>query len=82
MNGTRFRNRFLKEATPMNRLAYKKQKKSLMRENKKQCYGSLNVNRITDKTNFWRVVEPNFSHKIATNERVIFKDGGKIISDT
>ena len=64
MTGTRFRNRFLKEATRMNRLAYKKKKKSsvsLMRENKKQCPGSLDVTRITDKINFWRVVEPNFS---------------------
>ena len=36
MNGARFRNRFLKESTPMNRLAYKKQRNycvSVMREN-------------------------------------------------
>ena len=30
-----------------------------MRENKQQCYGFLNVNRITDKANFCRVVESN-----------------------
>ena len=59
MTRTRLRNRFLKEPTPMNRLAYKKQRNycvSLMRENKKQYYGSLNVNRITGNKTFWRVL--------------------------
>ena len=64
MTRKRLRNRFLKEPTPTNRLAYKKQRNycvSLMRQNKKQYYGSLNVNHITDNKNFWRVVKPNFS---------------------
>ena len=66
MTRTRLRNRFLNEATPMNRLASKKQRNycfSLMRENKKQYYGSLNVNSMTDNKNFWRVLKPNFSTK-------------------
>ena len=53
-----------------------------MRQNKKQCYGSLNVNHITDNKNFWRVVKPNLSKKILGTNRVILRDGGKIISDT
>ena len=72
MTGKRLRNRFLKEATPMNRLAYRKQRN----------YGSLNVNRITDNENVWRVVKLNFSNKIIATNRVILRDGGKIISDT
>ena len=82
---TRLRNRFLKEPTPMNRLAYIKQRNycvSLIRQNKKQYYGSLNVNHITDNENFWRVVKPNFSNKILGTNRVILRDGDKIISDT
>ena len=85
MTRTRLRNRFLKEPTQMNRLAYKKQRNycvSLMRQSKKQYYGSLNVNHITDNKNFWRVVKPNFSNKILGANRVILRDGGKIISDT
>ena len=35
-----------------------------MRENKKQYYSSLNVDRITDNKNFSRVVKPNFSNEI------------------
>ena len=69
----------------MNRLAYKKQRSycvSLMHGNAKQYYGSLNVNRITNHKNFWRVVKPNFSNKIVRINRVILRDGGKIISDT
>ena len=53
-----------------------------MRQNKKQCYGSLNVNHIIDNKNFWRVVKPNLSKKILGTNRVILRDGGKIISDT
>ena len=53
-----------------------------MRENKKQYYDSLNVNQITDNKNFWRVVNPNFSNKALGTNRVILRDGGKIISDT
>ena len=55
MTRTRLRKRFLKEANPMNRLAYEKQRNyrvSLMREKDKQYYGSLNINRITDNNNF------------------------------
>ena len=42
----------------------------------------MNVNRITDNKNFWRVVKPNFSNKIVDTNRVILRDGSKIISDT
>ena len=69
----------------MNRLAYKKQRNyfvSLMGENKKQYYSSLNVNRITDNKNFWRVVKPNLSNKIVGTSRVVLRDSGKFISDT
>ena len=55
MTRTRLGNRSLKEPTQMNRLAYKKQRNycvSSMRQNKKQYYGSLNVNHITDNKNF------------------------------
>ena len=53
-----------------------------MRQSKKQYYGSLNVNHLTDNKNFWSVVKPNFSNKILGTNRVILRDGGKIISDT
>ena len=52
-----------------------------MRENKKQYHGSLNVNRIKDNKNFWRVVGSNFSNKIVATNRMILRDGAIIISD-
>ena len=85
MSRMRLKNRFLKRPTQMNRLAYKKQRNycvSLLRHSKKQYYGSLNVNNITDNKNFWRVAKPNFSNKILGTNRVILIDGGKSISDT
>ena len=69
----------------MNRPAYKKQGSycvSLIRQNKKQYYDSLNVNHIKVNKNFWRVVKPNFSNKIFGSNRVILRDGGKFICDT
>ena len=53
-----------------------------MRQNKKQYYSSLNVSHIADNKNFWRVVKPNFSDKMLGTNKVILRDGGKIISDT
>ena len=56
MTRMRLKNRFLKGPTQMNRLAYKKQRNycvSLMHQNKKQYYGSLNINHIADNKIFW-----------------------------
>ena len=52
-----------------------------MRQSKKQYYGFMNVNHITDNKNFWRVVKPNFSNKTLGTNRVMLRDGRKIISD-
>ena len=82
MTGTRLRHRFLIEPTQMNRLAYKKQRNYyvwIVRQNKNQYYGSLNVNHITDNKNFWRVVKPNFPNKILGTNREILRDGDKIM---
>ena len=57
----------------MNRLPCKKQKKccvSLILQNEKEVYDSLNVNRITDNKYFWMLAKTNFSNKIITNNRV------------
>ena len=54
----------------MNRLAYKKQKNccvSVMLQNEKKLYGSLNVNHITDNKYFWTLAKTNLSNKIITN---------------
>ena len=43
---------------------------------------SESFNRLTDNKNFRRVIKPNFSNKIVGTNRLILRDGGKIISDT
>ena len=53
-----------------------------MHQNRKQYYGSLNVNHITNNKNFLKVVKPNFLNKILGTNKVLLRDGGKIISDT
>ena len=42
----------------------------------------MNGNHTTDNKNFWRVLKPNFSNKKLGTNRVILRDGDKIISDT
>ena len=42
----------------------------------------MHVNGIADKKTFWMVVKPNFSNKILGTNRVILRDGRKVISDT
>ena len=79
---TRFTNRFLKEPTPINKLAYEKQRNYYVSCNAWKYFASLNINRIRDNKNFWRVVKPNFSDKTLGTNRAILRDGGKIISDT
>ena len=49
---------------------------------KQQYHGFLNVNRIANNKNFWRIVKLNLSNEIVATNRVILRDGGKIISDT
>ena len=69
----------------MNRLACKKQRNYcalLMRENKKQNYDSLNVNRIRIiKTSREQLNQTSQTKQLVFN-RVILKDDGKIMSDT
>ena len=69
----------------MNIPAHKKQRNyciSLMCQSKKHYYGSLNVNHIMANKNVSRLVKPNFANKILGSNRVILRDGGKIISET
>ena len=66
----------------MNTLAYIQQRNYyilLIHENKKQYYCSLNVNRICDNINFWKVVKPHFSNIIVTNNKVMLRDNRKFI---
>ena len=66
----------------MNTLAYIQQRNYyilLIRENKKQYYCSLNVNRICDNINFWKVVKPHFSNIIVTTNKVMLRDNRKFI---
>ena len=66
----------------MNTLAYKQQRNYcilLIRENKRQHYFSLNVNRICDNINFWEVVKPDFPNIIVTANKVMLRDNRKLV---
>ena len=66
----------------MNTLAYKQQRNYcilLIRENKRQYYFSLNVNRICDNINFWEVVKPDFPNIIVTANKVMLRDNRNLV---
>ena len=53
MQRTRFRNKFIKNATKENKLINKETSVSLLRKEKKEYFAKINENDIIDNTKFW-----------------------------
>ena len=84
MTRSRFLNRFRKNRTEKNRLAYQTQRNycvKLLKKSKQNFYNNLDVKQVTDNRLFWRTIKPNFSDKIKKNENIILVENDKIISD-
>ena len=73
MDRSRLKNSYLKNKTPGNWLAYKKQRNScvsLFRKENKCFYHHLDTNSVTDNKLFWKVIKPSFSDKAVSNENI------------
>ena len=84
MTGTRLRNKFLRNRTPENRIAYNQQRNfcvSLIRETKREYFNSLNEKLVTDNKLFWNTIEPFFSDKGATREKYTLIEEEEILDD-
>ena len=76
MQRIRFRNKFLKNPTDLNKVLYNKQRNycvSLLRKEKKECFAKSNEKEITDNRKFWHTVKPFLSDKFKSKETEVAK---------
>ena len=85
MNRSRLKNKFLKENSEENRLAYNKQRNlctSLLRKKKKAYFENLDSSKITDNKTFWKTIKPMFSKKCMTKENITLVKDDEIVSES
>ena len=73
MTRTRLHNRFLKNKTHENRIAYKKQRNTcltLVRKAKQDFYSNLDKKSITDNKTFWKTITPCLTNKSVSSSRI------------
>ena len=81
MQRTRFRNKFLKNPTDLNKVLYNKQRNycvSLLRKEKKEYFAKLNEKEITGNRKFWHTVKPFLSDKAKSKETIIFVNNDNV----
>ena len=71
MYRSRLRDKYLRNSSEENKLAFNKQRNictSLLRKEKKSYFENLDTSQITDNKMFWKTIKPIFSKKMH-NER-------------
>ena len=67
MTRSRFRNKFLRNPTKLNKIKYNKQRNycvNILRNEKNKYYNSLDIKLITDNKQFWKTMKPFFLIKV------------------
>ena len=83
MKRSRLRNKFLNTKSDNDRKAYNKQRNyvvSLLRNEKKNFYSSLDTKVVTDNITFWKTVKPLLSEKVTKHSKISLVEDDKIIS--
>ena len=81
---SKLRNKFLKRRSNKDRENYKKQRSlcvSLLRQNKKDCFETLNIKSATDNKMFWKTVAPLFSNKSKASNKITLSENEKLITN-
>ena len=84
MKRTRLLNRFRKNRTTENQLAYKRQRNfctNLLKKVKASHYRNLKPSSICDNKKFWNTVKPLFSDKCISTDNITLIENNKIISE-
>ena len=84
MTRSKLRNKFLRNRTPENRIAYNQPHifcVSLIRETKREYFNSLNEKLVTDNKLFWYTIKPFFSDKGATREKYTLIEEEEILDN-
>ena len=84
MTRARLKNKYYKNSTLENKLAYTKQKNfctNLLKREKKKYYSDLDTKIFDSNKKFWQRVKPLFSEKTMLKQSIRLKENGKMISD-
>ena len=76
-------NKFLKSRSNKDRKAYKKQRNlcvSLLRQNEKDYFQTLEIKSITDNKMFWKTKAPFFSNKSKASDKITLPENEKLIT--
>ena len=83
MNRTRLRNRFLKDISNSNRVAYNTQQNycvCLVRKAKKSYYSNFDCKKIVGKT-FWKTIKPYYTGKGINHNNITLAENEETVSD-
>ena len=81
---SRLRNKYNEDRTAENWNKFRKQRNScvkLFRKEKRNYYNNLDISHITDNKKFWKTLQPSFSDKSHSNNKIVLTEGEKIISN-
>ena len=84
MKRSRLRNKFLNTRSELDRKVYNKQRNyvvNLLRNVKKEFYGNLNTNVLTENRTFWKTVKPFLSEKSKKASKITLIENEKIVSE-
>ena len=84
MEGTKLRNKFMKDPSVANKNSYNKQRNwcvSLFRKEKKKYLANLNEKDITDNKKFWQTIKPFLSEKTKSREKITLIENKNLVSD-
>ena len=84
MKISRLRNTFLNTRSELDCKAYNKQRNyvvNLLRNVKKEFYGNLNTNVLTENRTFWKTVKPFLSEKSKKASKITLIENEKIVSE-
>ena len=81
---SKLRNKFLKSRSNKDGEAYKKQRNlcvSLLRQNKKDYFETLDMKSVTDNKMSWKTVAPLFSNKSRASNNITLSENEKLITN-
>ena len=83
MKRSRLRNKFLNTKSYIDRKACNKQRNyvvSLLRKEKKNFYGNLDISKVTDNRVFLKIVKPKILDKVKIHSKITLVEDDKILS--
>ena len=84
MKRSKLRKKYLRERTNEAKSLFNKQRNlcvSILRKNKRDCFGNLNNTIVANNRKFWKTVSPLFSEKAFHRECITLKESNKTITN-